>query len=38
MMYKKADFVPFPTDAGRVIANLEAAYNQLVDANMQRDA
>ena len=38
MMYEKADFVPFPADAGRVIANLEAAYNQLVDANMQRDA
>lgn len=28
MAYKKADFIPFPSDAGQVIANLEAAYDQ----------
>jgi len=28
MSYKKADFIPFRSDAGQVIANLEAAYDQ----------
>ena len=37
MVYAVSDFVPFPTDAGRVIANLEAAYTQLVDARRQLD-
>ena len=38
MVYAKADFVAFPLDAGRVIANLESAYAQLTDAIKQRDA
>lgn len=35
MAYKKADFIPFPQDSGRVIANLEAAYEQWLDARQQ---
>lgn len=35
MTYKKADFIPFPVDSDRVIANLEAAYDQWVDARRQ---
>ncbi len=35
MAYKKADFVPFSADAQRSIANLEAAYGQMVD--IERD-
>ena len=31
MEYKKADFTPFSQDAGRAIANLEAAHNQWID-------
>jgi hypothetical protein len=31
MVYKKSDFVPFSADAQRSIANLEAAYDQLLD-------
>ena len=31
MTYKKTDFVPFSADALHSIANLEAAYEQLVD-------
>ena len=27
MAYKKTDFIPFPTDSDRVMANLEAAYD-----------
>lgn len=33
MQYRKADFVPYPTDSPRTIANLEAAYEQWVDAH-----
>ena len=35
MAHKKSDFTPFPADADRVIANLEAAYDQWVDAKRQ---
>lgn len=28
MTYARADFIPFPSDAGQVIANLEASYEQ----------
>ena len=35
MAYKKTDFIPFPTDSDRVMANLEAAYDQWVDARRQ---
>ena len=35
MVYAKADFVAFPADAGRVMANLESAYIHLVDAARQ---
>ena len=35
MAYNKADFTPFPQDAGRVMANLEAAYEQWLDARQQ---
>ncbi len=35
MPYKKSDFVPFSPDAGRVSANLEAAYEQWLDARQQ---
>lgn len=38
MVYKRQDFIEFSADAGRVIANLEAAYNQLVDASRAHDA
>ena len=38
MEYKKSDFVSFPVDAGRVVANLEAAYSQWVEATRQIDA
>ena len=32
MAYKKSDFVPFRTDSGQVMANLEAAYEQWLQA------
>lgn len=32
MAYKKSDFVPFPADSGQTIANLEAAYDQWLQA------
>lgn len=32
MSYKRSDFLPFSPDAGRVIANLESAYEQWLDA------
>ncbi len=35
MTHKLAEFVPFPQDSGRVIANLEAAYEQWLDARQQ---
>lgn len=28
MTYQKADFLPFPSDSGQVVANLESAYDQ----------
>lgn len=34
-MHKKADFIKFSPDSGQVIANLEAAYEQWVDAKRQ---
>jgi hypothetical protein len=38
MRHKKTDFVPFSADAQRSIANLEAAYEQLVDIERELDA
>lgn len=38
MKHKRADFIEFSADAGRVIANLESAYNQLLDASRAYDA
>lgn len=38
MEYKKSDFTPFSPDAGRAIANLEAAHNQWVDTRRAIDA
>ena len=38
MTHKKTDFVPFSADAQRSIANLEAAYEQLVDIERELDA
>ena len=38
MTYKKTDFVPFSADAQRSIANLEAAYEQLVDIQREQGA
>jgi hypothetical protein len=35
MEYKRGDFVAFSADAGRVVANLEAAYEQWLDARQQ---
>lgn len=35
MTYRRTDFVPFSVDAGRVVANLEAAYEQWLDARQQ---
>ena len=35
MIFDRADFVPFSGDAGRVAANLEAAYDQWLDARQQ---
>ena len=35
MTHKKTDFIPFSQDSGRVIANLEAAYEQWLDARQQ---
>lgn len=35
MPYKRSEFLPFPTDSSRVIANLEAAYEQWLDARQQ---
>ncbi|MFT3666531.1 GSU2403 family nucleotidyltransferase fold protein [Piscinibacter sp.] len=35
MSYKRSDFVPFSADSGRVGANLEAAYEQWLDAQQQ---
>ncbi|MFT3817342.1 MAG: GSU2403 family nucleotidyltransferase fold protein [Rubrivivax sp.] len=34
-IYPRGDFVPFSPDAGRVAANLEAAYEQWLDARQQ---
>ena len=28
MAYQESDFIPFPSDSGQIIANLEAAYDQ----------
>lgn len=38
MTYLRSDFVPFSADAGRVAANLEAAYEQWLDARQQMAA
>lgn len=38
MPYRRADFVPFSPDSGRVVANLEAAYEQWLDARQQLSA
>jgi hypothetical protein len=38
MVYKKTDFVPFSADAQRSIANLEAAYEPLVDVERALEA
>ncbi len=38
MTYRKTDFIPFSADAQRSIANLEAAYGQLVDIERELDA
>ena len=38
MIYSRRDFIEFSVDSGRVIANIESAYNQLVDATRQKDA
>ncbi len=38
MIYKRADFIEFSADAGRVIANLESAYYQLLDASRAHDS
>lgn len=35
MSYLRPDFIPFSADAGRVAANLEAAYEQWLDARQQ---
>ncbi|MBA4343095.1 MAG: hypothetical protein C0423_13220 [Methylibium sp.] len=35
MIYKKSDFIPFSADSGRVVANLETAYEQWLDARQQ---
>ena len=35
MIYKKSDFIRFSPDSGRVIANLEMAYEQWLDAKRQ---
>lgn len=35
MQYSHSDFGPFSADAGRVAANLEAAYDQWLDARQQ---
>lgn len=35
MSYKKTDFIAFSQDSGRVIANLETAYEQWLDARQQ---
>ena len=35
MTYKRKDFVPFSVDSGRVAANLEAAYEQWLNARQQ---
>jgi hypothetical protein len=38
MEYERANFIEFSTETGRVIANLESAYNQLLDASRALDA
>ncbi len=38
MAYTKADFIPFRSDAGQVIANLEAAYDQWQQARQSLSA
>jgi hypothetical protein len=38
MSYARADFVPYPVDSPRVVANLEAAYEQWLDARQQLKA
>ena len=35
MVYQKSDFIRFSPDSGRVIANLETAYEQWLDAKKQ---
>jgi hypothetical protein len=35
MLCLRSDFVPYPVDASRVVANLEAAYDQWLDARQQ---
>ncbi len=37
MVYRRRDFAPYPSDSARVIANLEAAYDQWVDAHRALD-
>ena len=37
MAYTRNDFIPFSADSGRVVANLEAAYEQWLDARQQLD-
>lgn len=37
MTYLRSDFIPFSTDSGRVASNLEAAYEQWLDARQQID-
>lgn len=35
MTYPKSSFISFPADSGRVVANLEAAYEQWHDARQK---
>lgn len=37
MGYKRSDFIPFSSDADRTVANLEAAFEQWVDAQRELD-
>ncbi len=38
MVYKRGDFIPFSPDADRIVANLEAAYEQWLDAQRELDS
>lgn len=38
MIFTRDQFIPYSTDSGRVVANLEAAYGQLVDISQDYDA